>query len=341
MATSTWFGGYGRYGAARYWDPRGVPGTGDTAIINSGEVVTRHGNITATVRLGGLDAGSQPVLDLRNSSVSRLTMPADLPQQPYTTSQSPPQYGTVNVFGHSSIGSLDIGNYANMVRAPSPYGHGALTAPDNLTVALNGSATLDTAFDVKDGSTLTVNGAETSSFNAANSTIEGGRVVVNAPLAGSGTIFMTNGAVEYYGAAQAGTLELGGSVGAGDTIDIRMGHLLIDQPMAFAGQIDVRADESIPGQPYYSYGAQDVTLKGLVATAYSFDDASHTMTLFNGADAVDQVRFTPDIVAASFGPGYSGHIGVAQLEGGGVFLRGQYSGYPTHSVEIPMQGPQA
>ena len=340
MATSTWFGGYGRYGAAWHWDPFGVPGAGDTAVIDGGEVVARRQDIAATVTLGGLDAGSQPVLDLRNSSVSRLTMPADLPQQPYRPPQSPSEYGTIRIFGHSSIGSLDIGAYANMVRAPDPYGHGPLTAPDILTVTLNAAATLDTAFDVKDGSTLTVNGTEASSFNAANSTIEGGRVVVNAPLAGTGTIYMTNGDVQYFGAAQVGTLELGGSVGAGETIDIRMGHLLIDQPMAFAGRIDLRADESIPGQPY-SYGAQDVTLAGLTATAFSFDDGSHTMTLFNNANIVDQVHFTPDIVAESFGPGYSGHIGVAQLDGGGVFLRGQYSGYPTGSVEIPRLVPQA
>ncbi len=331
MATSTWFGGYGRFGAARNWDPRGVPGAGDTAVIDGGEAVVRHRDIAATVRLGGLDAGSQPVLDLHNSSVGQLTMPADLPQQPYTTNVSPAAYGTVQVFGHSSIGSIDIGAYANMVRAPSPYGHGPLTAPDTLTVALNGSATLDTAFEVKDSSTLTVNGGEGSSFNAADSTIEGGRVVVNAPLAGTGTIFMTNGTVTYYGAAQTGTLELGGSVGPGETIDIRMGHLLIDQPMAFAGQIDIRANED-PGS---SFGVQSVTLEGLTATAYSFDDASHTMTLFNGADAVDQMRFTPDITAASFGPGLSAKIGVVQTAEG-VFLRGQYTGNPT-GTEIPLQ----
>ncbi len=339
MATSTWFGGYGRFGAARHWNPRDVPGTGATAVINGGEVVVRHGDVAATVVLGGPDAGSQPALDLHNSSVGQLTMPADLPQQPYATDQSPPEYGTVRVFGHSSIGSLDIGNYANMVRAPSPYGHGPLTAPDTLTVALDGSATLDAAFDVKDGSTLTVNGADASSFNAANSTIEGGGVAVHAPLAGSGTIFMTNGDVEYYGAAQAGTLELGGSVGAGETIDIRMGHLQIDRPMAFAGQIDIRADESVAGQPY-SYGTQDVTLEGITADAYSFDDASHTMTLFNGGTAVDQVHFTPDIVAASFGPGFSGHIGIAQTAEG-VFLRGQGTGYPTGAMEVPVQASQS
>ncbi len=339
MATSTWFGGHGRFGAARHWNPRGVPGAGTTAVIDSGEAVARHQDVAATVVLGGLDAGSQPVLDLHNSSVSALTMPADLPQQPYATDQSPPEYGTVNVFGHSSIGSLDIGNYANMVRAPDPYGHGALTAPDNLTVALNGSAALDTAFDVKDGSTLTVNGAGASSFNAADSTIEGGRVVVDAPLGGNGTILMTSGDVEYFGAATVGTLELGGSVGAGETIDIRMGTLQIDNPMTFAGQIDIRADESVPGQPY-SYGAQSVVLENVAATAYSFDDLSHTMTLFNGGSAVDQVHFTSDITAASFGPGFSGHIGVAQTAEG-VFLRGQYTGYPAGAVEIPVQGPAA
>ncbi len=46
-------------------------------------------------------------------------------------------------------------------------------------------------------------------------------------------------------------------------------------------------------------------------------------------------------MAASFGPGYSGDIGVAQLNGGGVFLRGQYNSYPAGAVEIPMLVPQA
>ena len=336
MATSTWFGGYGRFNAARHWDTRAVPDAGTTAVIDRGEAVVRHGTIAATVELGGTDAGAAPTLDLHNSSVSALTMPADLPQQPYTTSQSPAEYGTVQVFGHSSIGSLDIGNYANMVRAPFPYGHGPLTAPDNLTIALNGSDTLDTAFDVKDGSTLTVTGGDASSLNAADSTIEGGRVVVNAPLGGQGTVFMTNGDVYYYGSAQVGTLELGGGVGPGETIDIRMGHLQIDNPMTFAGQIDMRAGESGSSQPYYSYGEQDVLLKNLSTTAYSFDDGSHTLTLWSGDTAVDQVRFTPDITAASFGPGYSGNIGIAQTAEG-VFLRGDYTGYPAGATEIPLR----
>jgi hypothetical protein len=332
LATFSWSGGYGLYGAVRLWTPLGgaVPGAGDTAALQTGEVVAQDLQVGATVRLGSPNGAAAPVLDLRGSSVAGLTMPNGLPPQPFATVASPTKYGTVNVRGQSRIGSIAIGNSADIVRAPSPYGHGALKAPDNLTVNLEPQAVLGAGFDVKDGSTLTVTGDTTTGFNAGASTIEGGHVVIGAPLAGPGTITMTNGAViSPTGEADAGTLELARRVGAGVTIDIRMGSLLLDKPMLFAGTLGIRASEGSG-----SYGPQDVLLKGLAASSFGFDDAAHRLTLFSGSAVLDTVQFTPDTVSASFKTGPYASLDVLQTADG-VLLRGLYSYSPAGAVEIP------
>lgn len=332
MATLNWSGGTGLYGTAGLWTPLGsaVPGVGDTAVIQAGEVVMQGLQVGATIRLGSTNAAAAPVLDLRSSSAAVLTMPKGLPPSPYATVASPTRYGTVNVGGQSRIGSIVLGNSADIVRAPSPYGHGALKAPDNLAVNLAPQAVLGAGFDVKDGSTLAVKGDGTTAFNVGASKIEGGQVVIGTALGGQGTIAMTNGAViAPTGEADAGTLELGGSVGAGVVIDIRMGTLLLDKPQLFAGTLDIRASEGTG-----SYGPQSVLLRGLTASSFGFDDATHRMTLWGGDAVLDTVRFTPDVLSASFKTGPYASLDVLQTADG-VLLRGLYGTSPAGATELP------
>lgn len=213
MATFNWFGGTGRYSGTHHWDPRGVPGPGDTAVVAGGEAVLLRQDVQATVLLGGNDAGSQPVLDLRNSSLGTVTMPDNLVKPVDMTVPIPPEYGTINVWGQSSIGAITLGDYEAQRRVPPPYGHPSIGAPETLAVNLNGRAALCAGFDVKYGSTLTISGGARSAFVAADSTIEAGRVVINAPLAGQGTISMIAGPTTYTLEAEPGSLELGGRVG--------------------------------------------------------------------------------------------------------------------------------
>ena len=335
MATYKWSGATGLWGALRYWTPvdgpTAVPGAGDIGVIQTGTITLQSGlRVPATVRLGSADTATAPVLDLQGATLSVLTMPRGLPPQPFATVSSPVKYGTVNVSGQSRIGSINIGASADLVRAPSPYGHGALKAPDNLTVNLAAQAVLGAGFDVKDGSTLQVNGDTTTGFTAGASVIRGGTVVIGAPLAGTGTITMTNGAVvSSSGEANAGTLELARRVGAGVTIDIRMGTLLLDKPQLFAGTIGIRASEGSD-----AYGPQSVLLKGLTASSFGFDDATHRMTLWSGNTVLDTVQFTADMVSASFKTGPYASLDVLQT-GDGVLLRGLYSYSPAGAVELP------
>ncbi len=335
MSVFNWFGGGGPYTAARFWSPRGVPGAGDTGVVARGEVVVLGRSFGATVVLGGTDAGARPALDLSNGAVAGLTMPNDLPGQPYTTLNSPAEYGTLNVSGHSGIRHIAIGAYAGIDRAPPPYGHGPLFAHDNLQVNLTGRATLDTSFDVGEGSVLTVTGGARSGLNAGASAIHGGKAVINAPLTG-GAISMTRGVVSHEGFADAGTLELGGRVGAGVSINLDVGNLLVDKPLQFAGTLNIQAQEGngdIHMDP--GTGTQDVMLRGLTASSYAFDDATHRLTLFAGAAVLDTIQFSNATTSNSFHMGPYAHVDVVQTTEG-VQLRGIMDSSPVGSTEIPL-----
>jgi len=235
------------------------------------------------------------------------------------------------VRGHGSIGSLEIGNFSSTSRGPVGVGHGPLTAPDVLTVNLGGQATLDARFDVKDGSTLTVNGGDRSSLDAGDSAIEGGAVVINAPLNGQGTILMVNGLGDLSGFGHAGSLELGGPVGTGETIGIKVGNVVIDRPMEFAGTLDFQPDVG-SFKSYYT-ATQGVLLKGLTASSYAFDNAAHTLTLFNGDAVLDTIRFSQGTTSDSFHMGQFASIDVLQT-GSDVYLRGSYNF--AQGTEIPL-----
>lgn len=338
MSSFNWFGGAGLYTAARFWIPRGAPGAGDTGVIGKGEVAVLGRSFGATVVLGGTDAGAPPALDLSDASVAGLLMPNGLPGGPYTTyapQASPAEYGTVNVGGHSGIGRIAIGAYRGLDRTPLPSGHGALSAPDSLQVNLTGRATLDTSFDVQEGSVLTVSGNARSGLDAGASTIHAGKVVINAPLTG-GAINMTGGVVSHEGYADVGTLELGGRVGTGASINLDMGKLLIDQPLKFAGTLNIQAQEG-NGDTHVDpgTGTQDVMLRGLQASSYAFDDATHRLTLFAGNAVLDTVQFSGATTSGSFAMGPYAHVDVVQTTQG-VQLRGIYGQSPTGSTEIPL-----
>ncbi len=295
-----------------------------------------------TVDAGSTDADSQPVFDLDNSSAGTVTVPGN-PYQPYvspaaTVVQPAPDYATINVQGDSSITNLNVGSLTD--------------GPADADVNLGQGATLTATFFIGNGATLNVSGDDSSSLDVANSLapseVRGGHVVVDALVAGQGTISMDGPYVPGLliplpsgFIPGSSSLEVGSSVGSDVTIAIRAGDLQIDNPMAFAGRIDLVASPP-PMLPIYisPAGPQSVTLEGVAATAYSFDDSSHTMTLFNGGDVVDQVGFTSDITASSFMPnGSSGPdnaISVAQTASG-VFLSHLPSSTSDNATLIPMQ----
>lgn len=210
----------------------------------------------------------------------------------------------------------------NTNRAPDPSGHGPVGAPETLTVNIAKGATLTAGLDIRCRTGLTINGGDQALFNATDTTVEGGTAVIHTPLGGQGTIFMTNGPIGPAACAVAGFLEPGSSVGAGDTIEVRMGHLQIDKPPEFAGWVDLLDNTAFASGDRYSFGPRSILLKNIYATSFSFDDGSHVLTLFRGSDVVDQLRFTPGVTASFFedNTALPGDTNVARTDYG-VFIR--------------------
>lgn len=101
---STWFGGTGFYGAPKNWSPTGVPQDG--FIISTGTMFINNRTLDGPIQLQGTDAVSEPVLDMRNVTLTASHTFTD----PGGPGEGPRYYGEVNVFGHvTNEGTIDQG----------------------------------------------------------------------------------------------------------------------------------------------------------------------------------------------------------------------------------------
>lgn len=126
-------------------------------------------------------------------------------------------------------------------------------------------------------------------------------------------------------------MELDGPVDARETIGVDVGNVVIDRPMKFAGTLNFQPDVGSGGVHYTA--TQAVLLKGLTVSSYAFDDAMHTLTLFNGDAGLDTVQFSQGTTSGSFHMGQFAFIDVLQTDGG-VYLRGSYNF--AQETEIPL-----
>src|SRR5689334_10765245 len=70
-----WFGGIGRFGVARNWTPNGVPHSGDTAVVQGGEMQVLGGSTDGVIiNLGTTDPASAPTLFARNATIGSVNV---------------------------------------------------------------------------------------------------------------------------------------------------------------------------------------------------------------------------------------------------------------------------
>jgi hypothetical protein len=105
---------------------------------------------------------------------------------------------------------------------------------------------------------------------------------IDADLAGRGTVEVTRA---HDG---NGTFEVNGAVGPGQTFNITSrsfsASLIIDQPKAFHGSVDIEPD------PLNSFASASITLVGLGSQATSFDLKNDMLRLFDGQKVIDTLR---------------------------------------------------
>ena len=268
MATRVWNGGDGDWSDPAQWtttsaDAPGAPEPGDTATIASGsaEIVGAEG-IDGSIFDGvALDIG-----DAANDPAMLTLSDADLG----------------HFFSIQALGSATIVGAGTSAIAAGITSGGAGTvltlvghtgAPNGLLLAHGGSVA------VQVGARLRLDGAVTDEAGAGITAAAGSTVVNDGTLKVVGSLVDVGGALDGYGRIRivdAATLDLGGSVAAGQTIGFRDidGRLEIADPSAFAGTIrGFRAGDLI-----------DFT--GVAATAASYDPASATLTLTDSSGAV-------------------------------------------------------
>jgi hypothetical protein len=239
--------------------------------LRSGEYNLSHGTYSGDV--GSHDPNNPATLDIRNHSSVTATVAGQISDINTDPEHTTTYYATFNVKGTDTLDLTTIG------LGRSPLGPGVAT------VNLAPDATLSGSFDTTLTGHLVVNGEEGAKLKNFSGTAGGGTAQINADIRGTGTITMP---IDY--PSNGGLLELNGAVGRGETIDVKAGHLQLDQPMRFQGSIDW--DASVDPSTRITF--KDVT----TADSYSYD--GNKLHLFAGPDDILDVRVSTSSNAQPF-----------------------------------------
>lgn len=212
MATKTWTTG-GTSAAAL-----GLQ-SGDTLNEDGGTVVgTGNALAGVTVNLAGTGSASAALL-LADATIGNIQLYPD-------TTRPTGQYGNIDVYGTvTDAGGISMG--------------GSIQPPGFAYVTLHGPTshlTLNGTSSVQQGSTLTVAGDPGSVLENNGSIGAGGRsgpfIHIETALTGNGTIAVARTP------ENVGSIELDGSVGRDQKIDLMGGSLLLTNPMTFLGEVN-------------------------------------------------------------------------------------------------------
>jgi hypothetical protein len=221
------------------WTPSGAPQPGDNLLLPGGSIIDVTDN----------DLQDDPLV-MSGSSFSSPDAPATLNLSDHAqvtlqdnVSALGPSSAIVNVVGTDTL---------NLFSSGEPPG---VDNPSNdispVTITLHDHARLSGTFDMTFLSSLTISGGSHTRFlNSGVDIVHGGKVVINTDVAGSGTFRVSAGGVSPT-TSGGGTLEFGGSVSRGQTVDLsgslagtspptpRISSVTVDHPSAFRGTIDL------------------------------------------------------------------------------------------------------
>lgn len=299
-------------------------GTG-TITLETGTVVVADRAVPEVFLIGNTDKELAPTLDLTDAAVTLETIRA---APPAGGGAAPGEWGKISVAGVALVDAT-VGLFTPKAEP------GAATAtyqPGFLTVTLAQDATLSGIFDLRNGG-LAIKGDATSALEDFGLIVHGTDVnfhvtglspdlfpvtasgSLDAPVTGDSVVFMAAGQPDAQGRLFGGQMSFRQGAGEDVTVFVQAGSVGVYRPAEFHATVDlfeyegvVAADVGDPdtGPVTLPPVAQNLFLRDLQATSWGFDDATHTMTLYDGTQAVSQVHFADHITADDFHDGLSG-----------------------------------
>jgi hypothetical protein len=226
-----WFGGIGNFGHANDWSPKGVPESGDSAVITAGSVRASNGSLTGIdINIGSRMPDNDPILALRNETVGD----ALIKTTEYRPEEDPDptRYADITVAGKvTAAGAIQVGGINDLGRP----------VPGNLDIRLARGATLHVTGSLSgDGdSSVSITGQQHSVLiNEGQINSGGADIEIDTSVRGNGTFLVEGG--RFVG----GTVTFDRGVSAGENVDVgEWGMLNLTKPMEFLGSIVAEAPD--------------------------------------------------------------------------------------------------
>lgn len=303
--------------------PQQSPALAGTILLQTGTLPVAGKAVTETFLIGNTDKDLAPTLDLTNAAVVLETIRA---APPPGGGAAPGEWGKVDVTGVALVDAT-VGQFTPKAGA----GTAATYQPGFLTVALAEDAALSGIFDLRNGG-VAIKGDASSALEDFGLIVRGTDVnfhvtglspdlfpvtassSLDAPVTGDSVIFLAAGQPDSEGRLFGGQMSFRQGAGEDVTVFVEAGSVGVHKPAEFHATVDlfeyagvVAADVGDPdaGPVALPPVAQNLFLRDLQATSWGFDDATHTMTLYDGVQAVSQVRFADHITADDFFDGLS------------------------------------
>ena len=220
-----WFGGTGNFSHSSDWSPKGVPESGDSAIITAGTVRASNGSLAGIdINIGSKVPNNDPILALRNETVGDVLV--ETTESRPEEDPDPTRYADITFAGKvTAAGEIDVGG-------TNVLGRGV---PGNLDIRLARGATLhvtDSLYGYADSSISITGQPHSVLINDGQMNALGADIEIDTSVAGDGNFMIAAGKFA------EGTLTFDRGVSAGEHVDAFFGGVLnLTKPMEFLGSI--------------------------------------------------------------------------------------------------------
>ncbi len=286
----------------------------NTVVVETGTVAVPQDMTADLFLVGNTNQALAPLLLVTDTSINLETLLAPVPADGVAAGE----YAKVRTAGVVTM-DANVGLFTPAVAGDSTY------QPGFLTVELSHGATLTCEADLwngglritGDGSTaikdfqftlhgtdfsIATNGLDSSLWSFTSS------ATLAAPVTGGSVLTLAAGPTDALGHMAGGSLSIRSSVSADTELRIEAGAVRVFLPAEFEATVDL-VEHGFAAQELGNVHSghlttppvdQSLFLTDIKATAWGFDDATHTMTLYHGSKVVDQIQFDDHITASDF-----------------------------------------